>query len=270
MTDSVLYSLFIATSVLYAAASAGYFVFVANGRSRARTLANALLMAAAVCHLGFVVRDWGHYEQFGHVRQMLSTASLAIAVAFLVAARAERLSVLGAFITPIALLLYLLAGLGHSVPEVPADVRSALLPAHVLVNILGVSAFALAFAVAVAYLIQERLLRRRRLSGLFQRLPPLDVLDSLGLKLLLIGFPLFTAGTVSGAIWARQLAESLSAAQVMGLVSWAVFGVVLLLRVAAGWQGRRAAIGTLVGCICTLAVVASYAFRTTEAAGGMM
>jgi ABC-type transport system involved in cytochrome c biogenesis permease subunit len=197
---------------------------------------------------------------------MFTIASLSVVVAHLIAQRFGRLAVLGAFVTPIALLMFLAAGLGHTVPNVPENVRSALLPAHVLVNVLGVAAFTLAFGVATAYLIQERLLRKRRLSGLFQRLPPLDFLDSLGLKLLLIGFPLFTVGSVSGAIWAAQLPTRISATQALGLVGWCVFAAVLLLRIAAGWQGRRAAIGTLLGFACALAVVVGYALRAKTGA----
>jgi ABC-type uncharacterized transport system permease subunit len=262
MSESLLYTAFVTASVAYAGASIGYFVLIGYGSKRAERWAARLLLAAAVFHVVFLLGDISRHAALGDVRQMLTIGSFSIAAAHLVALRYGRLAVLGAFTTPIVLLMFLAAGLGHSVPDVPDDIRSALLPAHVLVNVLGVAAFTLAFAVATAYLIQERLLRRRQLGGLFTRLPPLDVLDSLGLKLLLVGFPLFTIGSVSGAFWAAKLPITLSPAQVLGLVAWAVFAMVLLLRVAAGWQGRRAAIGTLLGFACAVAVLVGYALRT--------
>lgn len=266
MNDSILYTTFVAASAAYAGASIGYFTLIGSGSKLAETWAARLLLCAALFHVGFLIGDTTQHPLIGDVRQMLTIVSLAIACSHLIALRYGRLAVLGAFTTPIVLLMFLAAGLGHSVPNVPEDVRSALLPAHVIVNVLGVAAFTLAFAVATAYLIQERLLRRRQLGGLFTRLPPLDVLDSLGLKLLLIGFPLFTLGSVSGAFWAAKLPITLSPAQVIGLVAWAVFATVLLLRVAAGWQGRRAAIGTLLGFACALAVLIGYALRTKTGA----
>ncbi|MDB4974688.1 MAG: HemX protein negative effector of steady-state concentration of glutamyl-tRNA reductase [Myxococcaceae bacterium] len=264
MNLTALHVSFVIASVSYLAASIGYFAMMGNGSKSAERWSARLLLAGAVFHVLFLVGDTARQPQFGDVRQMLTIASLAIVSAHLIALRYGRLAVLGAFTTPIVLLMFLAAGLGHSVPDVPDEVRTYLLPAHVLVNVLGVAAFTMAFAVATAYLIQERLLRRRQLSGLFMRLPPLDVLDSLGLKLLLIGFPLFTLGSVSGAFWAAKLPISLSPAQVIGLVAWGVFATVLLLRVAAGWQGRRAAIGTLLGFACALAVLVGYALRTTH------
>jgi ABC-type uncharacterized transport system permease subunit len=256
---------FLAASAAYTAACAAYCWFIATGHERACRVANRALVSAAVFHGGFLAADVAlHPANLASVQQMLTAGSLAIVVTQLLALRVGRLSVLGAFVTPVAFLMFLAAGLGHSVPNVPEGVRSVLLPAHVLVNVLGVAAFTLAFAVATAYLIQERLLRRRQLSGLFTRLPPLDVLESLGLKLLLVGFPLFTLGSVSGAIWAAKLpALSLTPAQVLGLVAWVVFGGVLLLRLAAGWQGKRAAIGTLLGFAFAFAVLVGYALRVT-------
>ena len=266
MNDAMLYFSFVAASGLYAIASILYFLFIGSGTKTAEAWAARILLMAAIMHVGFMFGDAGHHPQLGDVRQMLTVASLAIVATHLVALHYGRLAILGAFVTPIARLMFLGAGLGHSVPNVPEDVRSALLPAHVIVNVLGVTAFTLAFAVAMAYLIQERLLRRRQLGGLFTRLPPLDVLDSLGLKLLLIGFPLFTVGSVSGAIWAAKTPNGITSTQVLGLIAWFVFGAVLLLRLAAGWQGRRAAIGTLLGFACALAVVAGYALRASTGA----
>jgi ABC-type uncharacterized transport system permease subunit len=266
MSDQNLYIVFVAACVAYTLASIGYFALLGTGRDSARLFASRMLLGAAGLHVAFLFGDAPKHAQLGDVRQMLTLGSLLIVAAHLIAAHFGKLAVLGAFVTPIALLMLLAAGLGHSVPDVPEEVRSALLPAHVLVNVLGLAAFTLAFAVASAYLIQERLLRRRRISGLFTRLPPLDVLDSLGLRLLLVGFPLFTAGSVSGAIWAAKLPIALTATQVLGLVAWAVFGIVLLLRVAAGWQGKRAAIGTLVGFACALSVLVGYAVRATAGA----
>ena len=45
------------------------------------------------------------------------------------------------------------------------------------------------------------------------------------------------------------------------LIAWVLFAAVLLLRLAAGWRGRRAAIGTIVGFLCTAAVLVSYMVR---------
>jgi ABC-type uncharacterized transport system permease subunit len=227
-----------------------------------------VLGLAVVAHLGFLVYDLALSQRPASVdiRKTLEILSWLIAVGYLASMRKHRLTVLGAFITPVTLLLFLGAGLSGSVPPVPEGVRSALLPLHLMVTVLGMAAFALAFATAVAYVIQEQLLRRKHVIGVFQRLPALDVLDSLGLRLVTIGFPLFTLGVITGSLFVAELrrsAFSLSAGQGFALLAWVFFGSVLLARAAAGWRGRRAAIGTMLGFVTALAAILGYLLRDT-------
>ena len=133
---------------------------------------------------------------------------------------------------------------------------------HIGANVLGLIAFALAFAAGLGYILQERLLRQRKLSGVFQRLPSLDVLDTMGRRAVLVGFPLLTFGMITGTFWLLRAGGSeFFISQALGLVAWAIFAAVIVLRVAAGWQGRKAALGTMMGFLFTLLVLAGYAVR---------
>lgn len=257
--------LFAATISSYALAAALYVWFLARGSDGAtRPAARHALGAAVGFHVGFLACNWSiaGTAPNADIHQALAVLSLLVAVVFLITTRTRpRLRVLGTFITPVTLLLFLAAALRRGVGPVPEPVRSLLLPIHVGVNVLGLAAFCLAFAAAVAYVIQERQLRRKRLGGLFKRLPALHVLDGLGLRAVLIGFPLLTVGVVTGTIWAVRLSPtspSITNAQAFGVLAWVLFAGVLLLRVLAGWQGRKAAIGTILGFVCTLAVLAGY------------
>lgn len=259
--------LFLTTAALYFVAGALLLAFLVRGRDRYAGAGTALLGIAVVAHFGFLGADFfdsGNLP-FGDIHQALALASILLVLGYLATVRGKpRLRVLGAFVTPVTLLLFLGAGLRRGVAVVGEPVRSAILPVHVLVNVLGLVAFALAFGVALAYVVQERQLRSKRLGGLFQRLPPLDVLDTLSFRMVLIGFPLFTLGVLSGTIWAVRLdpaAPAIGATQTIGLLAWGTFAAVLLLRVAAGWRGRRAAIGTMLGFLCACAVLVGYVLR---------
>lgn len=264
MTATILFAL---TATLYFVASALYLAFLGRGDDRVARAATAALVAALGSHVALAAIQFatGGATPFADIHQVLSILSLLVVVGWLVTMRGKsRLRVLGAFIAPVTLLLFLGAGFRRGVAVVGEGVRSMVLPFHVLANVLGVVAFALAFAVALAYLIQERQLRRKHLGGLYQRLPPLDVLDHLGLRLVLIGFPLFTLGVVTGTVWASSLeagAVALAPQQTIGLLAWLTFAAVLFLRAAAGWRGRRAAIGTMIGFACACAVLVGYALR---------
>jgi ABC-type uncharacterized transport system permease subunit len=256
---------FLLAAIAYAVACALFLVLAARGGDALAKNALRALGVGVVLHLTYAGADFAldGRAPIADIRTTLALASLLISVGYLGAmARKARLVVLGAFIAPVSLLLFLGAGLGRGVSHVPAEVRSALLPVHVGVNVLGIVAFALATATSIAYLVQERALRRKQLGGLFRRLPPLDQLDRLGLRLVTVGFPLLTVGIVSGALFAVRTGEQpLDAARVFALVAWLCFAAVLILRVSAGWRGRRAAIGTMVGFACAVLVLLGYAIR---------
>lgn len=260
-------ALFVLTGVLYALSCALYITYLVKGSEGVGAWANRVLIASVISHVQFLVADYavaGHLP-IGDIHQTLSVLSLLIVLAYLASRTKYRITVLGGFIAPVTLLFFMGAALGRSVSHVPPDVRSALLPLHVGANLLGVVAFALAFVAALAYVIQERLLRRKRIGGMFQRLPDLDVLDSLGFRLVTIGFPLLTVGIITGTIWAVRLdpgAPEITATQGFALLAWLVFAGVLLLRVAVGWRGRRAAIGTMLGFACAMAVLVGYVLQS--------
>jgi ABC-type uncharacterized transport system permease subunit len=262
----VVTGLFIATALLYGVSCALYLAFLVRGDDRVGRSANGVLTVSSALHLAYVVTDWMQLGEppIQDIRGSLAVIAILVVAAFLIASLRYRITVLGAFITPVTLLLLLGAGVARGVAHVPNEVRSILLPIHIGLNVLGIVAFALAFSAALAYVLQERQLRRKQLGRLFQRLPPLDVLDSFGFRLILVGFPLLTLGVITGTIWAVRMepgAQAISAVQGFGLLTWLVFGGVLLLRVAAGWRGRRAAIGTIMGFACAMAVLAGYVVR---------
>lgn len=265
-------ALFAITAAVYFLAGSLYLVFLARGHDSLAKAGTALLGIAVLAHMAFLIADFVEAGNvpFSDIHQALAVLSLLVVLGYLATLTwesrrgAPRLLVLGAFITPVTLLLFLGAGFRRGVAVVDPGVRSALLPIHVSVNVLGLVAFALAFGIAVAYVLQERQLRRKQLGGLFQRLPPLDVLDSLSFRMVLIGFPLFTIGVISGTVWAVRIdpnAPPIGATQTIGVLAWLTFAAVLLLRVAAGWRGRRAAIGTMLGFLCACAVLIGYVLR---------
>jgi ABC-type uncharacterized transport system permease subunit len=200
----------------------------------------------------------------------MSVASMLAALAYVVARSRFRIDVVGAFVAPLAL-TFLLASRFVGADGTPR-LRSAILPFHVAANLLGVALFTLAFAAAVAYLVQERHLKRKDLHGLFERLPPLDALDRAEHRFLVAGFPLLTIGILTGTLWAREV-EAGGAAEIaraaFGYASWGLFGAVLLLRAAAGWRGRRAAYGTIAGFGFTVLVLLLYLVRDATAASAL-
>jgi ABC-type uncharacterized transport system permease subunit len=260
--------LFIATAALYAIACVLYLFLLTRGSDKVRRMPGTVFVAALGAHVAFLLLEAPPAPEvpLADISQILSLSSFGIGIAFLLASYRVDVTILGAFVAPLSLMLFLASGLGSSYAPVSPPVQSVMLSLHIGANVLGLIAFAIAFVAGLAYVLQERLLRRRQLSGLFQRLPSLDVLDTMGLRAVLTGFPLLTFGMVTGTFWLlRSNGAEFYMSQALGLVAWTIFAAVIVLRVAAGWQGRKAALGTMMGFVFTLLVLVGYAVR---AAGG--
>ena len=65
-------------------------------------------------------------------------------------------------------------------------------------NTWAYAAFALSFVLSVIYLVQDRVLRSRRLSAAFWRFPALDVLDRMARSSVYVGLVALVFGVAMG------------------------------------------------------------------------
>lgn len=198
----------------------------------------------------------------------MSVASMFMCVAFVALRKRYRVEVAGAFIAPLALTSLMASQLVTNTDEQLKGVRNVILPFHVTSNLFGIALFGLAFSAAALYLVQERLVKRKRIDGVSRRLPPLDALDRAEHRFLLAGFPLLTIGIITGTVFARNVemgapGDALRAA--FSYVTWLVIAGVLFLRAAAGWRGKRAAYGTIAGFGLVIVVLVLYLTRSPAA-----
>jgi cytochrome c-type biogenesis protein CcsB len=120
---------------------------------------------------------------------------------------------------------------------------------------LGYAAFAVSFGASIMYLIQSHFLKKRRLGAMFQKLPPLDMLDEISYRCLTFGFPLLTFAIISGAIWAESAWGtywSWDPKETWSLITWFVYAALLHGRLTTGWRGRKAALLSICGFLIML------------------
>lgn len=255
--------LFLAAAVLYGVASIALLAHLAKGADGASARLGPRLMAgAAALHLLHDIMRWtSGAGPFGGLREGLSTLALLMVGGFFAVHRsARRTGGVGAFVAPLALLALLASRAASDREGAPGG---ALLAMHVGSVLVATAAFTVAAAMAAAYLLQERELKQKRLGGIFRRLPSLEVMDTYSFRCVALGLPALTLGIVAGLFVSARAATGAMGAwqQYVALGVWAVFAAVLVLRVVAGWRGRRGAIGTLLGYACALTVLAGYFLR---------
>lgn len=266
-------ALFLATALIYLLAGSLFIAHLAGSTlTEAKVWAPRLVLVGAILHAAHIVVSSLvlHVCPVEGMHFAMSVVSVLVCAVYLLMRTRYKIDVVGAFVAPLALTFLLASRVVAANAQEPSQrLKSAILPLHVTVNLLGDALFTLAFAAAVAYLVQENQLKKKRLVGLFQRLPPLDALDKAEHRFLLAGFPLLTIGILTGTLWARRV-EAGSAADltraVFGYITWFLYAGVLLLRAAAGWRGRRAAYGTIAGFGFAVLVLILYLIRSMSPA----
>ena len=160
-------------------------------------------------------------------------------------------------LTALALVVYPLASalllLYHLHGHAPSAALGWRLETHAWLALLAYATLAISALLALMLRVQERALRQRRFSGLSRRLPPLHELETLLFRTIAVGFALLSATLLSGVLFVDDLlAQKLVHKTVLSVLSWLVFGALLLGRWRWGWRGKKAVRLTLTASVLLL------------------
>ena len=250
--------LFALTMGCYIASFLGYQGYVLFQKRPVYRIASIVLWVGFVCHTSVIAMQ---YLNVGHIpvqnlQETLSSFGWAVVGVFLMLQIKFNLMVLGALVAPLATLSVVIASI---LPRPPVEIaplfRGLWRTFHIGTLIVGNAAFAIAFLVGILYLVQENAIKDKKRGFFFRRLPSLKLLDSMGYSCLIVGFPMLTFGIITGVIYAQMVLGrfwSWDAKEILAGITWLVYAALLHERLAVGWQGRRAAIMTIVGFVILL------------------
>jgi len=195
---------------------------------------------------------WGELPLVG-LGPSLSSLAFLIAIGSLIVATVGRVGPLGLVLVPVVAAVLgaaLLVGL-----EPQGEVRTfqgAWFVLHVVLAFAGYVALTVAFAAGLMYLLQFRQLKSKRFGAIFRFFPPLDTLERIGTRALLVGFPALTVALLLATAWVTRFPEPASPGNshvVWGVLTWAVILVALLARVGGGRRGHRGALVSVLGFV---------------------
>lgn len=245
--------LFKLTFGLYAVTTGLYLFSVVVNREGSDRWGRMALLAAFAIHTATLVTRFveAGYTPVTNLHESLSFFAWVLAGTFLVVDWRLRMSVLAATTSTLILIMMLFGSLlPMHTQELNPALDSLWLPVHVALAFLGNAVFTVAFVAAVFYLLQERMLKSKKFSALYYRLPSLETLDMINYRCLTFGFPLMTMGIISGAVWAEAAWGtywSWDPKESWALITWFFYAALLHGRMTTGWRGRRAAIFAIIG-----------------------
>ncbi len=174
-----------------------------------------------------------------------SLLALLIMAGFMIVYLVYRTTSPGIVVFPLVFVLTFVASTGQQ-PFLPlsSGMQKGWVFTHVALILAGYAALFLSFGASVLYLLQERSLKSKQPAGIMSRLPALEVIDEIGYRSLLLGFPFMTMGLVAGTVVAVATygrVNFLDPKILLSFLLWAVYLVLVYTRWNAGWRGRRAA-----------------------------
>jgi cytochrome c-type biogenesis protein CcsB len=240
--------------VLYLIASIGYLRFLIVPSVSRPLLGFYAALAGFVLHsLSLLHRAiFSGFFPLGTVFDALSFFSWLVVGLFLVMRYRDPSPIFGCIATPMACCLMLFGStLSYQIQEPLVPVlRSWWLPIHVMLALVGNGVFALAAISGLMYLVQEKLIKSKRIGRLHRLLPSLETLDGINRRGLPVGFFFLTLGIISGALWAGSAWGtywSWDPKETWSLITWFAYAAMVHQRLALGWRGKRAAILALFG-----------------------
>ncbi|MBI1870375.1 MAG: cytochrome c biogenesis protein CcsA [Chlamydiae bacterium] len=121
---------------------------------------------------------------------------------------------------------------------------------HVFLSLLGYAAFTISFISGFFYLVLERELKLKTSAPLLSRLPPLEYIELISFRSLWAGTLLLGLGLINGIFWAwwGKVSLKYNDPKVMfSFLTWLIYGVILYIRSATRWRGRKVAYLSMIG-----------------------
>ena len=186
---------------------------------------------------------------FSNMYEFSSAFAFGVVAAYVVTEKTYHTRGLGTLVLPIALALLAYASTLPATiePLVPALQNNLLLTVHVTVAIIAYGIMSVALGAAVLYLYQ-----RRAHAGW---LPSADVLDDMGYRAVMAGFPALALVIILGAAWANIAWGRYwgwDPKETASLITWLIYGGYLHARVVRGWRGDRSALLLILGFAAVL------------------
>lgn len=180
-----------------------------------------------------------------------------------------RTESLHALVIPVAAVAAFMPAVLPAVRPLP-NASTGFFQVHLTLSIMAYSLFTIASVHALLMAVVEKRLHSGALPPLLRNLPPLLALEKILFRIIGLGFLLLTASLASGMLFSEELFGmplKFTHKVVFSILSWLVFGGLLVGRLRWGWRGRKALRWTMAGFLMlVLAYIGSkFVFEVLKA-----
>lgn len=246
---------FVSVLIFYLIATVFYVLRVIVGRPLFSAIGFRVILVGAVLQLAVLATHWYGIQAVLFVTYLdaFQISALLLVVVFITLCFTQKFYGSGLFfVTLIDVFCILSLTLQN-----PYSITSTLpgfgfLYFHLASIFLSLSVFSLGLVTALMYLMLEYQLKSKKLIGLAAKFPSLAALEEIHHKALSFGFILFSGAILTGAGYSKIRTHHYideDPKQILSVLSWLFFAVILNFRVRRGWLGHKAVILSLMGFV---------------------
>ncbi|MDR3665932.1 MAG: cytochrome c biogenesis protein CcsA [Ignavibacteriaceae bacterium] len=162
----------------------------------------------------------------------------------------------GPFIIIISIIFQIISSLFIKESPVVKDIlRSNLLGLHVFGALIGYSGITVSAVYGFLYLTLYKDIKLNKFGLIFNRLPNLEVLETLSYYSAVIGFILLTFAIIIGIIWLPRAFPKYSFAdpKLIGTFSvWILYGIGILSKTFGKWRGKKVVLFSIAGFVIAI------------------
>jgi len=231
----------------YSLGAFGIVLGTLSMRYALKTAADRLTLAGFVLHTLLLLIIFFRQEDLGSLSAgyFMQLLAWCLILLYLAAWRWLRVSFLGLTAAPLALLLTILSMRLSKVQNLLPEHFSALFfGLHIWALYLSIGLLTMAFGAGLLFIYTEDKLKKKApLAGFTKDMPSLSTYDKVNHAAVIVGFPLYTLGLMSGFIWAPMVKEVVENPKVLlSLFIWILYAILFYQRMAARYRGRKTAV----------------------------
>jgi len=245
-----------------------------------QTLQTLFTCIAIIANAAQIVIQW---QEMRHIpvytlNDLLMLITLSLAIIYLLINLRYKRPYIGAALLPIITATGLVSLFLTPEPVYSKALASMWLYVHIPLTVIGTALFIAAFAAGLMYFILERRLKAKKFGRMFDRLPPLTVIDTFNSAALHLGFAFYTAGIFGVIAWMRfkfheamggmsvsdAFGGSLQNKIILACTAWLTVFLILLIKRIRGMAARQTALASVIGfavVILTYAGVVLFIMR---------
>lgn len=248
MLEPLVGILVVVLPLIYAGLLLLYGISFFKGTPWTNTVKTPALFASVSIHLFYLLARTAAFDHppVTTVFEIMTTLACCIAVAYAYIELKTKVSNTGFFILLLAFVFQTASSLYiKDLLDIAPVLRSRLLGFHVSSALLGYTAISLSAVYGILYLMLYHEIKSSRFGLIYNRLPNLEMLETMSHKAEVFGFIMLTLAICVGVFWLPRAFPNFSYwdPKLIGtLIIWVLYAIALSAKRQLGWQGRKTVI----------------------------